>query len=174
MVGGTEVADRLGGMLPRGFERVVRGVARRAWPFVPAGLRRAPALQPLRRVIFREARPRRLRSLAELDGVLVEIDHASHEDAKRTFATFVMKVRRPRGLDPFSDAYKARELGIYEWISGRIYRAQNETTVFDLSDATRRPYPYLTGNAATVGDQLMGIGFLIKAMNLPAPGRVLE
>src|SRR4029079_11526535 len=38
----------------------------------------------------------------------------------------------------------------------------------------QNPFPYCTGSAVTLGEQLIAIGFLIRAMNLPAGGRVLE
>ena len=38
----------------------------------------------------------------------------------------------------------------------------------------RRPFPYYTESAETVGHQLIAIGFIISTMALPAGSRILE
>jgi ubiquinone/menaquinone biosynthesis C-methylase UbiE len=44
----------------------------------------------------------------------------------------------------------------------------------DVASAARSPFPYVHGSADTVGNQLMAIGYIIKAMALPKGARILE
>ncbi|MCA9873241.1 MAG: class I SAM-dependent methyltransferase [Anaerolineales bacterium] len=76
--------------------------------------------------------------------------------------------------DPYSEAYKAFQLNIYEHLTGRPYQVSNEDTTFDFAHELQWPYPYGTQSARTVGTSLMGYGWLIKKMNLPAGSRILE
>ncbi|MBP0492357.1 class I SAM-dependent methyltransferase [Pararoseomonas indoligenes] len=118
-----------------------------------------------------------LRSLEELDEALAECDRAERvsDDAMRAvFGTF--RIDPPAGMpeDPFSDAYRQAQMGIYATIAGRDYALANEATPLDVDAALRRPFPYSTGSATTAGEHLMGIGFALRAMALPPGSRVLE
>jgi protein-L-isoaspartate O-methyltransferase len=76
--------------------------------------------------------------------------------------------------DPFSPEFKAFQLKIYERLTDKVYDVANEETVFNFDHEILWPYPYGTKSAQTVGTHLMGYGWLIKAMNLPAESRILE
>ncbi|WP_338663055.1 class I SAM-dependent methyltransferase [Pararoseomonas sp. SCSIO 73927] len=118
-----------------------------------------------------------LRSLEELDEALAECDRAERvsDDAMRAvFGTF--RIDPPAGMpeDPFSDAYREAQMGIYVTIAGRDYALANEATPLDVEAALCRPFPYSTGSATTAGEHLMGIDFALRAMALPPGSRVLE
>ncbi len=76
--------------------------------------------------------------------------------------------------DPFGADYAAAQFKLYEKISGQPYRLQNEETQFDLDTVAAKPFPYSTGSTQVVGDQLFAIGSLMRRMNIPSGGRILE
>ena len=76
--------------------------------------------------------------------------------------------------DPFSADYRAFQLEFYEHIANEAYSVSKEEVDFNFDHEIQWPYPYGTKSANTVGTYLMGYGWLIKKMNLPAGSRVLE
>jgi SAM-dependent methyltransferase len=77
--------------------------------------------------------------------------------------------------DPFSKDYYDFQMRLYSIISGRSgYTVSNEESVFNLAENQNCPFPYYTGSASTVGDQLLAIGYIIKKTNLPANSKVIE
>jgi protein-L-isoaspartate O-methyltransferase len=115
-----------------------------------------------------------IRSIEELDREIRECDAAATDDALREhFLTFSM-APPPYPDDPFSAAYAEHQMGLYKAISGREYSVANEETVFDVQTLLARPFPYCTASCRTIGEQLMAIGFLIRALNLKPHMRVLE
>jgi 2-polyprenyl-3-methyl-5-hydroxy-6-metoxy-1,4-benzoquinol methylase len=76
--------------------------------------------------------------------------------------------------DPFSHEYKTYQLEFYERLANKKYNVANEETIFDFEHVLQWPYPYGTKSAQTVGTHLLGYGWLIRTMNLPAESRVLE
>ena len=78
--------------------------------------------------------------------------------------------------DPFSDEYRQYQMDLYFKISGNSsYQAfQNEKSEINVDEAIRIPFPYSTRSNKTVGDYLMGLGFLIKNFELPPGSRILE
>lgn len=158
-----------------GWRGFAGGAARRAWRTLPAEVRRSRMMRPVRRRALEASGVRIVQTLVQVDAVLAKLATTdSYDEHKRIFESFRMLVARDGGLDPHSPAYRERELRIYEWISGRHYEPANEVTTLDVRDAARRPYPYFTRSAAAVGNQLMAIGFLIKALDVPPGGRILE
>ncbi|MGE0174713.1 MAG: class I SAM-dependent methyltransferase [Oligoflexales bacterium] len=120
-----------------------------------------------------------IRSLAELDDVLTEVEglfSQSHDQAMHRLNHIRFTGEMPLGLDPYSGQYREIVQEQYQKISGnKNYSAhQNEKSHFDLEEAKRRPYPYLTGSAYTVGEQLVAQGFIVSEMNLPKDARVVE
>jgi 2-polyprenyl-3-methyl-5-hydroxy-6-metoxy-1,4-benzoquinol methylase len=115
-------------------------------------------------------------SLARLDEILAEIDAAwsiSDDAVRAVFATFRMAIDSPNLSDPWSRAYRDAQFDLYHRISSRpMYSTDNEVSAFAVDP--KRPFPYYTESFATVGDQLMGIGYLIKAMGLSAGSSILE
>jgi len=144
---------------------------RPAWKRLPQFVRGARVLRSLRQ---RVAGGRVVRTLAELDRELERIDSSTYDDEKATFAGFRMEAHRGRTLDPASPEYRMREVKLYEWIAGKAYAPSNDITTFDVDAAELRPFPYYTGSAKGVGDQLIAIGFTIKMLDLPAGSSVLE
>lgn len=72
--------------------------------------------------------------------------------------------------DPFSQDYYDFQMNLYSTLSGRSgYDITNEESVFNLGEIQNCPFPYYTGSASTVGDQLLAIGFIIKKTNLIYP-----
>ena len=76
--------------------------------------------------------------------------------------------------DPESDEYKAYQLALYQALTDKAYDVSHEETSFDFERELQWPYPYSTKSAATVGDHLIGYGWLIKMMNLAERARILE
>jgi hypothetical protein len=111
-----------------------------------------------------------------LDEKLREISAAAaiSDDADRAvFASFRMDIPSNHSGDPWSATYRASQFDLYNRISSRVdYSTANEISGYSVDP--RRPFPYYTQSATTVGDQLMAVGFLIKMMNLPANSSVLE
>ena len=118
-----------------------------------------------------------IRSIGELDAKIEECNRAEaqSDDAMRAvFSSFRMDP--PDGLppDPFSESYRQAQLALYREIAGRAYDTANEVTAFDIDAALRRPFPFSTGSAVTTGEQLMAVGWLIRAMALPPGSRIVE
>ena len=118
-----------------------------------------------------------IRSVEELDAKIEECNRAEaiSDDAMRAvFAGFRMDP--PGGLppDPFSDAYRQSQLALYRDIAGRDYDTANEVTAFDVEAAVARPFPFSTGSAVTTGEQMMAVGWLLRAMALPPGSRIVE
>jgi len=114
--------------------------------------------------------------LQELDTKLREVNEAwkISDDAMRTvFMSFEMKYPSDMPSDPYSSDYSDRVFDFYKVISGRqSYEVQNEHMDFPVDP--NRPFPFYTESPQTVGHQMMGIGFIITAMNLPPGSSVLE
>src|SRR5262249_25138598 len=105
-------------------------------------------------------------SLDALDGKLREIDSAyarSHGGMRAVFRSFRMDCPVQLPEDPYSQAYRDAQFELYRMISGRnAYAVENEKNDFEIT--ADRPFPYYTESADTVGQQLMGVGFIIKTM----------
>jgi 2-polyprenyl-3-methyl-5-hydroxy-6-metoxy-1,4-benzoquinol methylase len=106
----------------------------------------------------------------------VERQAAISDDAFREAASNIVfkpdVAKLPK--DPFSPEYRFAQLALYEAISGRRYSTDNEATPFDFDHEIRRPYPYGTRSARTIGDSLIGYGSVIKNLPLAPGARVLE
>lgn len=124
-------------------------------------------------------RTRTLNSFEELEAFLTEAqqrflasDAAGHQ--------FVAGVELSHALwtmpeNPESIDYRNAQLEAYSRLSGRTeYRVNHEFSELNLEHAAQQPFPYATGSAITVGEQLMAMGFVIRALN-PAPNaRIAE
>ena len=121
----------------------------------------------------------RVSALEELDDWIRRADaaHAVSDDELRRVLgmfEFVTDTKMPR--DPFSKAYQVAQKELYAKISGhRDYRAEeHEQTPFDLSAAQHLPFPYSTYSTATVGEQLVRQGFLLRQLGLRPRARIVE
>ncbi len=117
-------------------------------------------------------------TLGELDGKLAQAAElfASSEDAARRFLqSFRLALPAGRPADPFTDQYREWVWDLYRQVSGRpSYSLANEASSFDLEEAVATPYPYSTRSTTVVGEELMGRGFLIAALGLVPPARIVE
>jgi SAM-dependent methyltransferase len=119
-----------------------------------------------------------VRNLAELDCAIAWADAARSisDDALRERFDFSFD---PGDLhlpsDPDCLAYRQAQMALYRAISGRANYDPNldEQTQLAATDMTH-PYPYSTQSFTTVGDQLMSVGYLIRAMGLRPGGSILE
>ena len=75
---------------------------------------------------------------------------------------------------PSRKSYRQAQLALYRDVAGRDYDTANEVTAFDIEAAVRRPFPYSTGSSVTTGEQLMAVGWLVRAMALPPGSRIVE
>ena len=153
---------------PGGWHGDLRRAVRRALP--------GPALRQLR--ALRGQQPPRTVELHDLDRELrraAELFEES-EDAGRAFLrSFEVAPPRQRPDDPFSDAYRTWVWDVYRQVAQRQeYTTANEASPFDLPAAVRSPYPYSTGSSTIVGEELMARGFIIKALGLAPPARIVE
>jgi 2-polyprenyl-3-methyl-5-hydroxy-6-metoxy-1,4-benzoquinol methylase len=129
------------------------------------------------RDLRRRGTVRRIRDLASLDVALREAYEAfqrSEAEGRRVLDGIEFVVTEPRPRDPASDAYRDHELALYERLTGKPYAPANERSVFDLAEGVRSPFPYRTRTPLLVGDQLILLGFLMKAIPMPPPARILE
>lgn len=118
-----------------------------------------------------------VRTLEEADAMLRHFDEAfavSDNEARRAFEQYHMATDLKLPDDPFSEEYRDAVLDWYEWLHGRPYSPGNEVTHFDVEQALRVPFPYLTRSTATVGQHLMIVGNVIRSLDLPQPAKVLE
>jgi hypothetical protein len=132
---------------------------------------------PLVNRLSRKGRVRGITSLPDLDRELEKAEQLflENEDQARQFlATFEFKLPA-MPPDPYSEAYREVQWDLYRHISGRdTYTIDNEHSPFEWDKAVACPFPYSTGSAAVVGDQLIAHGYIIKSLNLPRNARILE
>lgn len=113
--------------------------------------------------------------LAKIDQFLQKLDRASDDtEMRRLFDTYQAEFELGVSADPYSDEYRQQQMKLYERLHGKPYGLDNERSHLDIEAMSVAPFPYCHGSSALVGDQLMGIGFLIKAMDLSKGARVLE
>lgn len=111
----------------------------------------------------------------EIDGFLTRLDTARNDSEMRNiFTSFQAPFDLDVPPDPFSAEYKDHQFAIYKMLAGRPYASSNEVSLFDVESAALRPFPYMNGSCDLVGNHLMAIGFLIKALNLQPGARILE
>jgi len=116
-------------------------------------------------------------ALDDLDAMLEEAAarFARSEDEGRHYLSTVRMRPPPWPTDPFSEAYREWAWDLYGRVSGRTdYSLGHEASPFDFDAALERPFPFATGSATVVGDDLVGRGSVIKALGLPAPARIVE
>ena len=113
-------------------------------------------------------------TLEELDAKIAECNAAtSDKELREIFLSFCMEPAETPG-DPFSEEYARQQMVLYSSIAGKSYSLENEFHEFDVESFIRTPFPYNTRNTETIGNQLHAIGSLIRVMNVPPSGRILE
>src|SRR5262249_27430028 len=67
------------------------------------------------------------------------------------------------------------QMALYRRVAGRQSYVAEECEQVEFGDAhVQRPFPYYTRSCTFIGNQLMAMGFIIRALQLPPGGRVLE
>jgi 2-polyprenyl-3-methyl-5-hydroxy-6-metoxy-1,4-benzoquinol methylase len=144
------------------------------------------ALQWCRRTIRQASEPsppargHTVSTLEELDAAIERIRPLSH--AGRDCATFIsllnaLSFQLPNDLpaDPFSREYHNYQMAFYKLMSGcNEYRADVCEQAVVNDDKRQRPFPYYTRSSTIVGEQLMAIGFTIRASGTKPEDHVLE
>jgi 2-polyprenyl-3-methyl-5-hydroxy-6-metoxy-1,4-benzoquinol methylase len=118
-----------------------------------------------------------VKNMDQLDEKLKQVDKASaisDEAMRKVFQSFRMKFQTNLPADPWSDDYKKKQFEIYEVLSGKSYDVKYEVSKIEVREASNIPFPYMTKSCETVGTHLMGIGYLIKTMNIPPSSKILE
>lgn len=113
---------------------------------------------------------------ADIDREVATLERLSSEDPAEYSARlndFWLDLK-PIDAPPSSSAYKQWVMATYSEIANRSYGTANEVTDYDADTYSKRPVPYASGDARAIGDQLMAVGHVIQAMNLPANSSVLE
>ncbi len=116
-------------------------------------------------------------TLDQLDTKLRELDALaaiSDQELRQGFQSFRMDFTATHGADPESDDYAQDQFRLYRTIAGKDYAPSNEQSLFNAKEIAARPFPYMNGSARITGDQLMAIGWILRTMDLPAGGSVLE
>lgn len=147
-----------------------------------------PALWEVARRVLRPNAPtapiftpyRFVHTLQEVDQLLQESRLALENSSTDThFALLDSFHYAPPDLklpaDPDSPEYRQAQMNLYLHVSGRADYSANECEQLEFSeDHRKRPFPYYTRSCTVIGEQLQAIGFIIKALKLPARGRILE
>ena len=76
--------------------------------------------------------------------------------------------------DPFSDAYRHFQMGLYERFARRKYTLVNEATPFDVDASVTRPFPFSSASPVTAGQHLGAVSFLLRCLRLQPGARILE
>ncbi len=118
----------------------------------------------------------RITDLTALDAKLAEIA-ASPNGPSAHFGEFWFDMPIPEDLDPLSPAYRAAVLAQYRTLTRRDYTTESEAHPFDVGtdqDFLSEPWPYNTGDAVVVGNELLAVGFVISTCRPRRGHRVLE
>lgn len=113
---------------------------------------------------------------AEIDAEVEILERLSREDNAQYSARlndFWLDLK-PIDAPPSSEEYAQWVMATYSKIANRSYGTSNEITNYDVDIYSKRPVPYISGDAKAIGDQLMAVGHVIHSMNLPANSSILE
>ena len=100
---------------------------------------------------------------------------ATSDDAARRYLAGFEFAAPELPADPFSEEYAIAQWDLYRRISGRdTYSTSNEETDIDPAGCVAAPYPYSTGSADQVADQLLACGFIIRLLNPQPNQRIVE
>ena len=115
-------------------------------------------------------------ALEDLDDELARgaaLFSTSQDEARAFLESLRIELPKDRPDDPFSGAYREWTWEIYRKLSGRAhYSIANEASPFDLPQAILRPFPFETGSAAIVGEDLVARGHLMRCIGEPSGGLI--
>ena len=77
-------------------------------------------------------------------------------------------------MDPYSPAYAAKVDEFMRFLHGGDYALASEGFDHDLTPMLKVGFPHSSRSPSTVGCYLMSYGYIIRAMNLPVPSKILE
>ncbi len=133
---------------------------------------------------FREVKvdpaPRMLTTREEVDAMVVRAKGlhgtVSYDAMWEALLEYHFQIPTDLPADPSSPEYREAQLALYRIVSGVDEYAPEscEQTPFNFDACLSLPHPYLTRSSKTIGEQLIAVGFMIRALDLPPPGRVLE
>jgi SAM-dependent methyltransferase len=119
-------------------------------------------------------------SIRELDAVIARANVLAKDDyveAMRILGAFQMPVECPTGLDPLDEDYRQWVKAVYAQVSRMKHYDPHECEL-DRNVDPALPladfFPYSTRNADFIGSYLMGVGFVLRNLSLPAGSRVIE
>lgn len=122
--------------------------------------------------------PAVLTNIEDLDQAIqyAESLEAHDQDAFFRFVNSIsfQSQKQDASLDPFSEDYRRRQFEIFELLRSSPYSVHREALPIYVNETIEQPYPYVTKSSEIVGNQLIAIGSLIKAMNLKPGQSVLE
>jgi SAM-dependent methyltransferase len=118
--------------------------------------------------------------MAELDTMIERVDALINDDyaeAMRILGSFELLLECPQDLDPYSPEYR-------DWVRrfhALVARLDAYDTQFSGQDWNVDPelplseyFPFSTRDAGFVGSYLMGVGFILRNLNLPTGSRIIE
>jgi len=136
---------------------------------------RGPAQRLKQRLRIRLGRLKAMTSLEEFDRELDRIDrHSDPETHVRLLGELWLNHPWTPPADPMSPEYRQAVMQMYFEVSGRsTYEASVNEWVPDLGPI-EQVHPYSSGSSLLLGEHLMAVGFLIRAMGLTPGMNVLE
>lgn len=121
-------------------------------------------------------------TLDQLDEFLLVTENLPTEDVRRSawdslkvdhgmFGDFPAQLA---ALDPYSSAYADKVVDFMRFLHGGDYKLVDEGFDHDLHSMLTINFPHTSRSPNTVGSYLISYGFVIRAMNLPVPSKILE
>jgi 2-polyprenyl-3-methyl-5-hydroxy-6-metoxy-1,4-benzoquinol methylase len=119
--------------------------------------------------------------IENLDELILALDQAETKTAisDDAFREAVGKITYRPSIsefpsDPFSSAYRDKQLELYHNITKSDYSTDKEQTPFNFNHEIGQPFPYGTRSPNTVGETLIGYGHIIKNLPITSNCKVLE
>jgi SAM-dependent methyltransferase len=118
--------------------------------------------------------------MANLDAMIERVEALMIDDypeAMRVLDSYELPLECPQDLDPHGPEYR-------DWVSGhhalvakldaRDPQSGEQRQDIDPDLPLSEYFPFSTNDAAFIGGYLMGVGFILRNLNLPAGSRIIE
>lgn len=118
-----------------------------------------------------------INTIEELDQILDEIEsqsQGSYLELQKQLPGFRMEYDLQVPDDPYSTEYRNAQFALYEKIAGQPYAVENEVSDVDVEAAVRQPYPYNIDDNQVVGDHLIKLGNVVRALELDPGSKIIE